>query len=148
MLFKQRLSAHIKTDKESISLVKKYVRRKLVRPQTTWSVPVLIGVLMLIIPFCVAYALLYFFASFSSVWCYVICYFIIDMLLLRLLLIKIVRCYQHYAREEIRRFCMCMPSCSEYAIAVLKKYPLAVAIFKIVFRLKVTCDGEMKIDMP
>ena len=148
MKLKQRLSAHIRTDKESIALVEKYIERELVRPKTTWGVLVFIGIMMLFVPFCVAYALLLLLPIFEPAWCYVICYLVIDLFLLRLFLIKLVRCYQHYARDEIRRFCMCMPSCSEYAISVLKKYPLAIAIFKIIYRLKVTCDGWMKIDLP
>ena len=96
MSLKQRLSAHIKNDEKSIKLVKKYIRRKLVRPKTTWCAPVLIGVLMLIVPFCVAYTLLYFFASFPSAWCYVICYFVIDMLLLRHTLNKTACTYKIY----------------------------------------------------
>ena len=148
MRLKQFLSRNVWTDAESIMLVEKYVERELVRPKTKWGVPIFIFILMIAFPFGVGYATLHFFPGLYPVWCYVMCYIVIDLLLLRLFLIKLIECYQHYAREEIRRFCMCMPSCSEYAIAVLKKYPLALAIFKIIFRLTVTCDGEMKIDMP
>ena len=148
MSLKQLLSKHVKTDEESIALVEKYIERKLVRPKTTWGVPAFVAIMMVFLPFGVAYVLLCFFSSFEPKYCYLICYLVIDLLLLRLLLIKIVRCYQHYAKEELRRFCMCMPSCSEYAVAVLKKYPLVIAIFKIIYRLTVTCDGWMKIDLP
>ena len=148
MSLKQFLSRKIKTDPESIALVEEYKKRELVRPKTKWGVPVFIGILMLILPFGIGVAILHILRFLPSVWCYVISYAVIDMLLLRLFLIKLIECYQHYAKEELRRFCVCMPSCSEYAIAVLKKYCLAIAIFKIVFRLTVTCDGEMKIDTP
>lgn len=148
MTLKQYLSQNVKTDEESIAIVEKYINRELVRPQTKWGVPIFIGILMIILPFIIGMALLKVFPAFSAPWCYVINYIVIDVLLLRILLIKVVECYQHYAKEELRRFCMCMPSCSEYAIAVLKKYPLAIAIFKIIFRLTVTCDGEKKIDLP
>ena len=148
MSLKQFLSRKVKTDPESIALVDEYIQRELVRPKTKRGVPIFIGILMIILPFIVGFAFLSVFPDVSAPWCYVICYLVIDIPLLRLLLIKMVECYQHYASEELRRFCMCMPSCSEYAIAVLKKYPLAIAIFKIIFRLTVTCDGEKKIDLP
>lgn len=67
----------------------------------------------------------------------------------RLLGIKIVECYQHYASEKTRRRCKCVPSCSEYAILCLKKYPLICALKKIRKRLFVTCKGfDYIIDHP
>lgn len=59
----------------------------------------------------------------------------------RLVAIKIVECYQHYASEATRRKCKCVPSCSEYAILCLKKYALVYALLKIRKRLFVTCKG-------
>lgn len=59
----------------------------------------------------------------------------------RLVAIKIVECYQHYASEATRRKCKCVPSCSEYAILCLKKYELIYALLKIRKRLFVTCKG-------
>ena len=59
---------------------------------------------------------------------------------LRLIAIKAVECYQHYASEETRRRCMCVPSCSEYAILCLKKYETVKALMKIRRRLNVTCN--------
>jgi len=68
---------------------------------------------------------------------------------LRHLCVKIVECYQHYATEDKRRRCLCVPSCSEYAITCLKKYGLIKALFKIRKRLFVTCRGDdYKIDPP
>ncbi len=62
---------------------------------------------------------------------------------LRFCFILVVKCYQRYAKEETRRRCKCIPSCSEYAIISLKTiYPLPRAIKKIRKRLYVTCDGE------
>lgn len=62
----------------------------------------------------------------------------------------VVRCYQHYAKEETRRRCKCIPSCSEYALLCFKRvFPLVVALIKIRKRLYVTCDGEdYVIDFP
>lgn len=61
-----------------------------------------------------------------------------------------VKCYQHYATEEVRRTCKCIPSCSEYALLSLKRvFPLFVALLKIRKRLYVVCNGEeYKIDFP
>lgn len=69
---------------------------------------------------------------------------------IRYCLIQTVKCYQHYAKEETRRRCMCVPSCSEYAILCLrKKFPLVVALIKIRTRLYKTCKGEdYKLDFP
>ncbi len=68
---------------------------------------------------------------------------------LRFLGIKLVECYQHYTDAEVRRRCLCIPSCSEYAIACLKKYELIRALRRIRRRLYVTCRGdEYKLDPP
>lgn len=71
-------------------------------------------------------------------------------LYIRFCLFQTVKCYQHYAKEETRRKCMCIPSCSEYAIICLKKiYPLPIALIKIRTRLYKTCRGEdYKLDFP
>ena len=63
--------------------------------------------------------------------------------------IVLVRCYQHYAKEKTRRKCLCVPSCSDYAVLCLKRYGLVKALVKIRKRLFVTCRGkEFKIDAP
>ena len=71
-------------------------------------------------------------------------------LYIRSCLIQLVKCYQHYAKEETRRRCMCVPSCSEYAIICLKRlFPLSFALIKIRIRLYKTCKGEdCKLDFP
>lgn len=76
--------------------------------------------------------------------------FSIVELYIRFCLLQTVKCYQHYAKKETRRRCMCVPSCSEYAIICLKKiFPLTVALIKIRIRLYKTCRGEdYKLDFP
>lgn len=59
----------------------------------------------------------------------------------RLVAIKFVECYQHYAKAETRKRCKCIPSCSEYAILCFKKYGFFYALAKIRKRLFVTCQG-------
>lgn len=67
----------------------------------------------------------------------------------RFLGIEAVKCYQHYAEEETRRRCLCVPSCSEYAILCFKKYEFIQAIIKIRKRLFVTCrGGDFVLDYP
>lgn len=63
-------------------------------------------------------------------------------------LILCVRCYQRYAPERLRRSCLCKPTCSEYAIAVLKRHCLVKALPLIYTRLFRTCTGEYKVDLP
>lgn len=69
---------------------------------------------------------------------------------IRFCLIQTVKCYQHYAKEKTRRRCMCVPSCSEYAILCLKKiFPLFIALIKIRRRLYKTCKGgDYRLDFP
>ena len=69
---------------------------------------------------------------------------------LRFCCILAVRAYQHYAAEETRRRCKCIPSCSEYAALALKRvFPLVRALLKIRKRLFCTCNGEeYKVDFP
>ena len=62
--------------------------------------------------------------------------------------IGICRLYQHYAKESTRRKCRCKPTCSEYAILVLQKHCVVVALYKIYVRLFKTCRGQYKVDEP
>lgn len=65
------------------------------------------------------------------------------------ILILCIKCYQHYASESVRRSCLCKPTCSEYAIIVIKKCCLIKALFLIYVRLFRTCTGKIyKIDFP
>ena len=92
------------------------------------------------------------FSSFDGVtntWIILAVWILLFFLIAKHLCIKLVECYQHYAKEETRRKCLCMPTCSEYAIAVLKKYCLVIALCKIHKRLFKTCkDGIYKKDPP
>lgn len=54
-----------------------------------------------------------------------------------------VRLYQHYAPEEIRRRCLLKPTCSEYAIIVIKKYGLLIGGIKTWIRLNYKCCGDV-----
>ncbi len=53
--------------------------------------------------------------------------------------IGIIRLYQRYAPEDVRRRCVCMPTCSEYGILCLQKYNLIKALIMIYKRVFKTC---------
>jgi len=54
-----------------------------------------------------------------------------------------IRLYQHYAPEEIRRRCLFMPTCSEYAIMAVRKYGGIIGLCKSVYRLLYLCRGNI-----
>lgn len=68
---------------------------------------------------------------------------------LRFLFIQLIKCYQRYAKDNIRRRCKCLPSCSEYTVIVLQKiFPLILALVKIKIRLFHTCREKYILDYP
>lgn len=67
----------------------------------------------------------------------------------RLILQLIVKFYQRYAPESLRRQCSCQPTCSEYAILALQKYVWPKALWLIIKRVAHTCQRPgYKIDYP
>ena len=63
--------------------------------------------------------------------------------------IGMIRLYQHYAPEEIRRRCLFMPTCSEYAILAIRKYGCVIGLCKSYYRLMYRCRGNVyMIDYP
>ncbi len=61
----------------------------------------------------------------------------------------VIRIYQRYAPENVRRRCVCTPSCSNYALMALEKYNFFKAFRLIYIRLTRTCRGsEHIIDYP
>ena len=99
---------------------------------------IIIGTIWILIPLQSWECLIYFLISF----------FFFNEFYLRFFGIILIKAYQHYASDEMRNTCHCVPSCSEYSITVLKKYPLIIAFLKIIKRLNKTCDGTYKIDKP
>jgi putative component of membrane protein insertase Oxa1/YidC/SpoIIIJ protein YidD len=60
-----------------------------------------------------------------------------------------IKLYQHYAPEEIRRRCLFMPTCSEYAIMAIRKYGGIIGLCKSYYRLMYLCRGNIyKIHYP
>lgn len=123
--------------------------RKLTRPKTTmkkvWAC------LFILVAFYACIGLLGILID-IDIWIKVVAYSILviffNEFFLRYFGIVLIECYQHYASDDMRSTCKCVPSCSEYSILVLKKYPLIWGFIKILKRLNVTCDGSYKIDEP
>lgn len=62
---------------------------------------------------------------------------------LKYIVIGIIRLYQHYAPEVIRRRCLFKPTCSEYAILAVRKYGAIIGLFKSWYRLVYLCRGNI-----
>lgn len=146
----------IQTDKKSQAEARDYVLNKqLQKPSTTVVVPILFAsgtialgaVLGLIIS-----GIIEKYIPCLEINKLVLVFGVIGFLLLcaiKPILILCIKCYQHYASESVRRSCLCKPTCSEYAIIVIKKYCLIKALFLIYVRLFRTCTGKIyKIDFP
>ena len=58
------------------------------------------------------------------------------------ILILLIELYQHYASEDIRRKCLLMPTCSEYALLALQKYGVLKGVYKTIIRLTKKCKGD------
>jgi putative component of membrane protein insertase Oxa1/YidC/SpoIIIJ protein YidD len=56
-------------------------------------------------------------------------------------LIGLVRLYQHYAPDRIRRKCIFKPTCSEYMILAVEKYGLFKGLYKGIYRMFFKCKG-------
>ena len=145
----------IQIDEKSQLEAKNYVLNKtIVRPKTTMWSPVLLLVVLLFAGSGVGIVI----AKIANRYCSVsITFLVLSMLIgvlisilfgLKKILILCVECYQHYAPEEYRRLCLCKPTCSEYALIVLKKYNLVKALRLIYIRLTKTCRDTYKIDNP
>ena len=141
---------YLKTFWEQKRLEEYQQRRELIRPNTTKLKVLLYSVLLLAL--CVVGIILLGYFSFHWVLKSIVLLVYILVLIEtygRFLSIKVVECYQHYASEEKRRSCKCIPSCSEYAIICFKKYEWVFALIKIRKRLFVTCKGfDYIIDEP
>ncbi len=128
---------------EKQKILEKYIQnRPLPRPKTT-IISVLAWIFIyLFISFFIAFAIIYAFQIANYRWlAYLVSYIAFAFLFLKKICIKLIECYQHYAKEETRRKCVCVPSCSEYSIAVLKRNNTFKALNRIRIRLFKTCGG-------
>ena len=140
-----------KQSQKEQAIARKYVLNKeLSRPKTNCFNVILIVVFCFLCGMLSSWGILWALnIDESKIYVYIICYIVSICVFFKQICLKAIECYQHYASEKIRRSCLCMPTCSEYAIAVLKKYPTLIAIIKIKKRLFKTCKGDFyKIDLP
>ena len=145
----------IQSDNKSQIEAKEYVLNKtIIRPKTKiWS-PVLLLAFLIFLGSGMGIVIVtiadnYFSSNITrSIILIVGSVFISVLFGMKKLLIFCVECYQHYAPEEYRRLCLCKPTCSEYALIVLKKYNLIKAMHLIYIRLTKTCRDTYKIDYP
>ena len=79
----------------------------------------------------------------------ILCVFFELIFCFKYVIIGIIKLYQHYAPEEIRRRCLFMPTCSEYAILAIRKYGGIIGILRTYYRLVYRCRGNIyQIDYP
>ena len=125
-------------------------RRQLVRPNTKkWQVILLYVIVPVLLTCIVCFSFWLPAAPIINILVFFVLLLAVFELYIRYCLIQTIKCYQHYAKEETRRRCLCIPSCSEYAILCLKKFLLVIALIKIRTRLYKSCKGEdYKVDYP
>ena len=142
-------------DLKSQEKAKEYVlNRTITRPKTNvWSLVLLFGKMFVFAVFffiIVSLIVNHFFVLnlTKSIIVFLECQVIVFLFLLKKIAIVCVECYQHYASDDCRRMCLCEPTCSEYAILVLRKYSFIKALYLIYIRLTKTCKNTYKIDYP
>jgi putative membrane protein insertion efficiency factor len=133
-------------------------RRKLIRPNTNIVrslryIMTFFGVDILITLIC-GYLMRYFFqngelfdsglinnhtALFAII--FLIITFVGLLIVSKKAIIGLVRLYQHYAPERIRRKCIFKPTCSEYMILALEKHGLVKGLCKGIYRMFFRCKG-------
>lgn len=59
-----------------------------------------------------------------------------------------IRLYQRYAPEQVRRRCMMLPTCSDYAIMAIRRHGTLRGLAMTRRRLLHRCDGTFTIDYP
>lgn len=133
---------------EERELVRKYVmERHLYRPNITFAKATVIvfsalcGTTILAIASYFVLSLLGI--SFNKQIFFSVFFLIAFALFARWFAILAVKLYQQYASEDIRRRCLLKPTCSEYAIIVLKKYGFLIGSIKIWIRLNYKCRGNV-----
>lgn len=133
---------------EERELVRKYViERPLVRPNITY-LKALVIVLSAICTILLLSMIVYFVLQVLGIQLkkeiYFLSFFIVSFALcLRWFAILLVKLYQRYAKETVRRRCLLKPTCSEYAIIVFKKYGFLIGGIKVWIRLNYKCCGNV-----
>lgn len=133
---------------EEQELVRKYViERPLYRPPVTYkkALAIVFATVICLAAIAVAGFFLLSLLGFSlNAFFYIVIYLVLVALIFsRRFAILCIRLYQHYAHEEVRRRCLLKPTCSEYAIIVIKKYGFVIGSIKTWIRLVCKCRGNV-----
>jgi len=65
------------------------------------------------------------------------------------IVVGLIKLYQHYAPEDMRRRCLFKPTCSEYAILAVQRYGTIIGLYKSYYHLVYLCKGNIyKIHYP
>lgn len=143
-----KIYRNVQRDENSQAIAKYYVlQHPLSKPKTTVIIPILIALSNIALAVGIGFGLLFLPIDIAKETWYKVLAFLIPCLViftigLRPFLIAIVKCYQHYTKPERRKACVCKPTCSEYALLVLHKDLIFIAIYRIIYRLTVTCKGD------
>jgi len=132
--------------------------RKLVRPDTNIKTAV-IYILLFVLATSVIIVLVHYFYMTFSIFVYfpynvqsfceehhvlsivIFCISVELFFCFKYIVIGAIKLYQHYAPEEIRRRCLFMPTCSEYAILAIRKYGAIIGLYKAYYRSVYLCKG-------
>jgi putative component of membrane protein insertase Oxa1/YidC/SpoIIIJ protein YidD len=80
--------------------------------------------------------------SFPFLWIYYASGAVVLVLVMKRLCILAIEVYQRYAPEEVRRRCVMIPSCSDYALQAIRNYGLIRGLYKAYARLFTKCSGN------
>jgi putative component of membrane protein insertase Oxa1/YidC/SpoIIIJ protein YidD len=131
------------TDQKEQDLVWEYCwKRKLFRPDTTIK-QVLKHTMIFIFVVSGIAVIIFLVTNFSLLFVLVICSLLGLMIRSKEIVIGLVKVYQHYAPDDVRRKCLLMPTCSEYMILSVQKYGVLRGVYKGVYRLLITCRGTV-----
>jgi len=138
------------TSIEERKIVSDYVlKRELPHPKTNIINAAYFLSLLLLVCFAISMVMKIFFEKIPFMLIFMLAFFLVSFILLKKIIIGLVELYQHYMPEELRRRCLCMPTCSEYMILAVEKYGALKGLRKGMYRLMHTCRGkEYKIDYP
>ena len=145
----KKIASHVLSEAEQADIREYVQRRAYHHPKTNVCTLLPMLAAYLILPAALAWLLVWPFSLDCIGLVVALCYLVLWLLLPNYLLVTCVSCYQHYASVDVRRTCLCKPTCSEYAILVLRKSPFPIAAVRIAKRLFVTCRGTAyKLDPP
>lgn len=165
----EKMIKEMPSQKEQDMVVWYVLKRPLVRPDTSCKKVIICVIIFLLANIGIS-ILLYFWIRWLGIFCILPkafrnfyenqhFLFVILLILFQFILggmiaakpaiIGVVRLYQRYAPEHIRRKCLFKPTCSEYTIMVVKKYGVIRGLYKAYVRVFKKCKGGVyRIDEP